>query len=40
MEVSPQFRARFTGVNTLELFHEIVDVVTAHYESVVGVPED
>jgi len=37
---SPQFRARLTRVNTREEFHEIVDEITDHFESVVGVPQD
>jgi tRNA-dihydrouridine synthase len=37
---SPQFRARLTRVNTREEFHEIVDEITAHFENVVGVPDD
>lgn len=40
IEGSPQFRAKLTRVNTRDEFHAIVDEVTAHYESVVGVPED
>lgn len=37
---SAAFRARLTRVNTREEFHEVVDEVTAHFESVVGVPDD
>lgn len=37
---SPQFRARLTRVNTREVFHEIVDEITDHFERAIGVPPD
>ena len=37
---SAQYRAQITRVETREEFHEILDEITRHYESVVGVPED
>jgi tRNA-dihydrouridine synthase B len=37
---SAAYRARMTRVESREDFHEILDEITAHYESVVGIPED
>lgn len=37
---SAQFRHRMTKVESRNEFHEVLDDITAHFESVVGVPED
>lgn len=37
---SAQFRKKITKVESREEFHEILDEITDHYESVVGVPDE
>jgi tRNA-dihydrouridine synthase B len=36
---SAQYRARMTKVESREEFHEVMDEITDHYESIVGIPE-
>jgi tRNA-dihydrouridine synthase B len=40
IEGSAAYRARMTRVESRDDFHEILDEITAHYESVVGIPDD
>ncbi len=37
---SPAFRARMTRVQDREEFHEVLDEITEHYESIVGIEDD
>ncbi len=40
IEGSAAYRARLTRVESREDFHELLDEITAHFEKIVGVPED